>query len=52
MNNLLQIPIINWLYWICLITICGSLPVILTIVNIINLFKKKKIHPAITDILT
>ena len=31
MNNLLQIPIINWLYWICLITICGSLPVILTI---------------------
>ena len=52
MNNLLQIPIINWLYWIGLITICGSLPVILTIVNIINLFKKKKIHPAITDILT
>lgn len=51
MSSLLKIPIFNWLFFVGLIIICGGLPPVLTVVNIINLFKKKKIHPAITDTL-
>ena len=47
-----KIPLASWAFWVGTVIVCIALPIFLTIINIANLIKKKKFHPAITDILT